>query len=460
MANRNFANKGKIYSPFVYPVLVDCNFVVDSTNGNGLGIRNLKGPLVANVYMQTQATPAPGNPLVAASSTPAPVNAINLGTANNFAILAYSAITGSTGMGSTVTGDMGIYPNNLSSVTNFPPSVDIGVIHAADLAAQTGRTDGNTALLAVQAMAGAATAISNDLNQTVTPGTYKESSGTFHLDCGGTLTLNGAGTYNFICSSTLVTGAGTGAAPVIAFTGGATATNTFINWAVGSSATINSAVDSAGATFYGNILAYASVTITQSGTVDGRLLAVGGGDGAVVLSNTTAVNKPLPPAPPLSAGSIGIIIVQFNDNYNRLLKGFKAIVSPVSGSPLTATTAGIPSIIVSLGIATTAQWQAVGLPLGVTPAVGVSFIPTASMTIGGSAAIEITAATGSNVTTIETVGDPNTTIAPDPTKNQGYGASLILQARDYAGNNALPADGSVISLAFLFNNSSVTTQGE
>ena len=45
-----------------------CNFVVDSTNGNGLGIRSLKSsgptanPEIANVYMYTSSTPATGNP--------------------------------------------------------------------------------------------------------------------------------------------------------------------------------------------------------------------------------------------------------------------------------------------------------------------------------------------------------------------------------------------------------------
>ena len=62
MANRNFASGGKIYSMHVMPVLLDCNFVVDSTNGNGLGIRNLKGPGISAVYMHTSSTPAPGNP--------------------------------------------------------------------------------------------------------------------------------------------------------------------------------------------------------------------------------------------------------------------------------------------------------------------------------------------------------------------------------------------------------------
>lgn len=46
-----------------------CNFIVDKTNGNGLGIRSLKSsgrsatPDIANVYMATSATAATGNPM-------------------------------------------------------------------------------------------------------------------------------------------------------------------------------------------------------------------------------------------------------------------------------------------------------------------------------------------------------------------------------------------------------------
>ena len=53
-------NGGRLYSFGAQPVLIDCNFVVDSTNGNGLGIRNLKGQGVENVFMHTSATPGKG----------------------------------------------------------------------------------------------------------------------------------------------------------------------------------------------------------------------------------------------------------------------------------------------------------------------------------------------------------------------------------------------------------------
>lgn len=234
MANRNYASAGKIYSMHVKPVLIDCNFVVDVANGNGLGIRQLKGPMIQNVFMHTSATPLAGN------SNPASPN--------------------------------------------------------------------------------------------------------------------------------------------------------------------------------------------------------------------VAVLNPNPAS--------GTIVVQFQDNFNRSFSGAHAIVSPVSGTPLTSTTANVAYTIVALGTATAAQWQAVGLPKGVTPAIGAAFIASASQAIGGSAAVEIAAATGSGIASIETLGDPNATIAPDPSVSQGFGAQFILQCRDYAGAIAAPADGSVISLQFYLSDSSVQVMGE
>lgn len=162
----------------------------------------------------------------------------------------------------------------------------------------------------------------------------------------------------------------------------------------------------------------------------------------------------------------GTIIVQLQDNYNRSYSGTNAVVSPLSGSALkidnAAMTQGVAYIITTLGDATPAKWIAIGVPKGVTPAVGVSFIAASN---GGSANVSTsrvmtTAAAGSLVASIETVGDPNLSIAPNPTVNQGFGAQLILQCRDYAGALVAPVDGSVISLMFLLSNSSVLIQGE
>lgn len=55
---RGFPNGGHFYSNIVKPVKIDCNFVVDATNGNGLGIRSLKSNgYIQNVFMHTSATP-------------------------------------------------------------------------------------------------------------------------------------------------------------------------------------------------------------------------------------------------------------------------------------------------------------------------------------------------------------------------------------------------------------------
>lgn len=46
------------YNPHNKLTLLDCNFIVDSTNGNGFGIRSLdKGGRIATVFMNTTQTP-------------------------------------------------------------------------------------------------------------------------------------------------------------------------------------------------------------------------------------------------------------------------------------------------------------------------------------------------------------------------------------------------------------------
>ena len=174
-------------------------------------------------------------------------------------------------------------------------------------------------------------------------------------------------------------------------------------------------------------------------------------------SATPAAGNPNPAA--------GTIVVQLQDNYNRSYTGTFACVSPASGSALkvdnSALTQGVPYIITTLGDTTAAQWTALGVPAGVTPAVGVSFI-AASVGAGSNTStsrVMTTAATGSGVMSIETVGDPNQSISPNRLV-QTTGAQFILQCRDQSGAIAAPADGSVISLSFLLSNSSILVQGE
>lgn len=158
----------------------------------------------------------------------------------------------------------------------------------------------------------------------------------------------------------------------------------------------------------------------------------------------------------------GYIQVNFQDNYNFYYFGSSGFVSQVSGTPLTSTTAGLIYVIVSLGTTTLAQWHAAGLASGITPAVGVSFVATATGAIGGTGAVEVPAAAGSGVANIEVIGDPNKTIVSSGANVQGLanGSYIILKCFDYAGALAAPADGSVCGLSFVFSNSRLQVNGD
>lgn len=155
--------------------------------------------------------------------------------------------------------------------------------------------------------------------------------------------------------------------------------------------------------------------------------------------------------------AIGYLMVQLSDNYARSLGGSLSIVSPISGTPLTATTAGLAYTIVSLGTASLAQWQTAGVLVGFTPAVGLSFIAIATGTIGGSAAVEVPATAGSNVDGIETVGDPNQSLNNSNVNSNGGGMFILRFMKQNA--IAAPANESVIALSFELDNSSVNVDG-
>lgn len=178
-----------------------------------------------------------------------------------------------------------------------------------------------------------------------------------------------------------------------------------------------------------------------------------------VFMHTSATPNALNPNP-----ANGIILVTLQDTYNRLLGLDSSIISPISGTPLTATTNHTTYVIVSLGTATLAQWRAVGLPVGITPAVGVPFVATATGTIGGSAAVETVVPSG--VTKLEGIGDANLSNAVNPSAPATQGMQLLMQCLGPTNSSTTtliptaPADGSVIALQIYLSNSSVTVRGQ
>jgi hypothetical protein len=209
-----------------------------------------------------------------------------LGVAATYSALAYSAVTGSTGAGSTLNGNIGIYPTAATGITNFPPSTFTGVENAANASAGVAQAAAQSLYTTIAAMSPGTTQSALG-GLTLTPGTYTSASS---MSLTGTLTLSGAGNYYFQIGSTLTTAAGA----TILLTNGATAANVYFQ--VGSSATLG-----ATNTFNGSIIAEASITV-GGGTVNGSLVAL---TGAVTYSATTTSNA----ASSSSSGSVSFTTI-------------------------------------------------------------------------------------------------------------------------------------------------------
>jgi len=140
----------------------------------------------------------------------------------------------------------------------------------------------------------------------------------------------------------------------------------------------------------------------------------------------------------------GLILVEFQSAFANYINGAYGFASPASGTPINISSGlsvGHVYIIVSVGTSTPANWQALGLPSTVTPAVGVAFIATSASAGTGTGVVEIPAVAGSAVDHIELVGDPNTTC-----KLIGGGYMIIKCVAGLA--LTAPADGSVVGLTF------------
>jgi Ice-binding-like len=196
---------------------------------------------------------------------------VPLGTAGNYAVLAGTAITGDP-PSSWISGQMGISPNPLSSVTGFPPSTS-GHIDAANAAAVQAKSDLTTAYLNAAGQTPCTPAGPELGGLTLVAGIY--CGGTMLLT--GTLTLSGGGVYIFQINSTLITGDATGAR--VSLINGAQPCDIF--WQVGSSATIGAAT-----AFVGNIMALDSIAMNARATLNGRALAR---NGAVTLINNRII---------------------------------------------------------------------------------------------------------------------------------------------------------------------------
>lgn len=149
--------------------------------------------------------------------------------------------------------------------------------------------------------------------------------------------------------------------------------------------------------------------------------------------------------------AVGFALVQLKQNFNYFLGMNAGFVTPVATSTKidnSALTVGQVYIITTLGDATLAQWQSIGVPVGVTPAVGVAFTALLVGVAGEGNALlsRVMLPTTSGIGLIEVVGDTNTTTNSNIASNAGQWITVqfsksIVTMNSYtpAGTNSAPA---------------------
>jgi hypothetical protein len=182
-----------------------------------------------------------------------------MGAMRQFGVLGGAAVSGATGTGVIVNGDVGSSPT--ATITNFPPSsVAPGfTLHTTnDAVVQQARTDASAAAIDL-ASQGPGTPLGPQLSgQTLTAGSYSFTSAA-DLAASGTLTLNGPGVFVFNVSSALTANVGS--------TVVGSADPCSVYWLIGSSATLN------GSRFLGTVIAATGVTVGDGASVAGRVVA-------------------------------------------------------------------------------------------------------------------------------------------------------------------------------------------
>lgn len=196
----------------------------------------------------------------------AKASAVGLGTAQPFVVLSGAGVT-NTGP-SVLNGDLGVSPGTSLSGFGLPAVVN-GATHANDAVAAQAQSDLGTAY---NVAAGQPIPPGNDLTGvdlgglTLGPGAYGFSTS---AQLTGQVTLDAHGDPNaqfvFVIGTTLTTAT----ASSVILTNGASPCNVF--WKVGSSATLGTST-----AFEGNVLALTSISLNDSVTVLGRVLARNG----------------------------------------------------------------------------------------------------------------------------------------------------------------------------------------
>lgn len=428
-------NGGRLYSYASQPSLIDCNFVVDATNGNGRGIRSLKGQGVQNVYMHTTASPAPGNP----------------NPASGYALIQLSAnynryLGGFSGFVSPVTGSpinidsvsAALTPGNAYVITSVGtgPAGTATIQPVADSAGSLASryftlwdSYGNTFVIWFS-VSGVGSAPQLGLaaqpgqrglqyvQQTITAGATAAQIGaalvlTIENLPSGTVNLN-----SFTASgTTTVTVVSTALQPLAGIPEDGTIVIPEQGPAIPIVFAVTAANATAGAIYTDGSGHLYNVTTTIAAGTTLKTMGIGAPQGATLTK----------------VSGTGDTTITFSSAVAGFATGF-AFALTVSDTNLQ-------------------DWNSVGLQKGLTPTVGQSFIATA--TGAGASTGQVHASGVSGITSIEVIGDPNQSMAPQAQGGSpNVGAWLLVQflAATNSSTTTLthtaPAAGSVVGLSF------------
>lgn len=448
MSNSLGNNGGRLYSFASQPVLIDCNFVVDHANGNGLGIRSLKGQGVKNVYMWTSATPARGVGQTI-------VNPMGQVASKGYALIQLKSnynryLGGFSGLVSPPTGSALNIDSSDAALTVGKPytiaSVGVGPAGVATIAPVADVSGslaskyfmlydsyGNSFCIWFSVsgvgsppLLGPAAAYGQRglqyVQQTISSGATAAQIGAALVLTIENLPSGVNGVYSFTATgTTTVTVTSTAALPLA----GIPQDGTTVIPAQGPAVPIIFTISSGSAT---------AGSIWTDGS--GHLYTVSATVSSSTSLSTTGVGAPVGSTLSFVSGSGSTTALTFSSAVTGWATGFSFALT-VSDTNL-------------------GDWQGVGLPVGLTPTLNQSFIATA--TGAGKSTGTVYAAGVSGISSVEVIGDPNQSFSPMPVGGSAHVGGWILvqflaptisgSAFDTPFIPTAPADNSVVGMSF------------
>lgn len=419
MSNALGNNGGRMYSYGARPVLIDCNFVVNSANTNGLGIQALKGQGVRDVFMYTSASAGKShgitNPMAQAASQGYALIRMH-GNYNRY-------LGGFSGFVSPVTGSAIQIDSTTAGLTVGKPyiiqSVGVGPAGQATIAPVADSSGslasryfllydsyGNTFAIWFSV---AGVGVRPNLGPASVDGVQGFHYVQQTIASGATAAQIGA------LLVTTIAALPSGVNGVFSFTASGTTTVTVVSTKTVPLASIPQ--DGSGVIPDQGPTVPITFTITSGSATSGSVWTDGLGHlytvSATIASQTTlqttGVGKP-------GVNLAGTLTYVSGSGASTALTFSNAVAGYATGFTMALT---VSDSILS-------DWQAVGLLVGLTPTIGQSFIAKA---VGAGAATGTVKAPGiSGIGSVEIIGDPQQSLAPAPQGGSAHvGAFLLVQ---------------------------------